>query len=181
MQEGFRPGRGTSRQISNVFSTLEEAHITDKDLYMLYIDFSSAFNTIGHAQLFEILNYMKYPAQIIKAIMAIYEKPTTVVATPYGNTDTIELKRGTIQGDTLSPLIFTIFIDPMLQWIYQESEGVTSELGQHEANHNGYADDLLIFARTMKDIQKALGIITRYAKYGDLEINVSKCALTATI
>ena len=50
-QEGFRPQRGTTRQIRYYLNAIETAHITNTDLYALYVDFSSAFNTIGHKQL----------------------------------------------------------------------------------------------------------------------------------
>ena len=180
-QEGFRPAMGTSRLLSYFLNTLEDAHITNKNLYILYVDFTSAFNTIGHRQLKFILEWMGYPEPIRRALERIYEHPTTVVKTEHGDTEEIALGRGTIQGDTLSPLVFLIFLDPLLQWIEKDSEGYRSELHDHVSTHGGYADDLVGLSTSLAGLKQLASKITEYAQWGDLDINVSKSAVTATV
>ena len=48
-QEGFRRGRGTSRQLQLVVNTLADAKMTQQAVFALYVDFSSAFNTRSFA------------------------------------------------------------------------------------------------------------------------------------
>ena len=43
-QEGFRKGKGTARQLELVTNFLVDAKMTRRDIYALYVDFSSAFN-----------------------------------------------------------------------------------------------------------------------------------------
>ena len=40
-----------------------------------------------------------------------------------GHTESIPLKRGTIQGDTLPPLLFLIYKEPLLQWLHGGRRG----------------------------------------------------------
>jgi len=47
-QEGFRKQKNTIRQLQNVMNIMSDAKISQQDLYLLYVDFSSAFNTIDH-------------------------------------------------------------------------------------------------------------------------------------
>ena len=47
-QEGFRKERNTVTQHQNLMNVLSDAKISNFDIYMLYVDFSSAFNTIDH-------------------------------------------------------------------------------------------------------------------------------------
>ena len=37
--------------------------------------------------------------------------------TPHGNTPTMPIYGGTLQGDTLSPFLFKIFMEPLLRWL----------------------------------------------------------------
>ena len=54
-QEGFRVERSTSRQLQLLFATLEDARFTNQDIYLLYIDFHNAFESLGHTRLLAII------------------------------------------------------------------------------------------------------------------------------
>jgi hypothetical protein len=77
------------------------------------------------------------------------------------NTPTIPIHRGTLQGDTLSPFLFTIFMEPLLIWLSIGSRGYKPK--QHpelpESIHmkydgHGYADDISITTRTLENLKK---------------------------
>ncbi len=51
VQEGFRKQKNTIRQLQNVMNIMSDAKRSQQDLYLLYVDFSSAFNTIDHDKL----------------------------------------------------------------------------------------------------------------------------------
>jgi hypothetical protein len=54
-QEGFRPQRNTSRQIQMIIASVEDARLTNKDIYITYIDFINAFGSINHARLLALM------------------------------------------------------------------------------------------------------------------------------
>ena len=60
-QEGFRRRRNTARQLFNVLNALEDSAHTRQDIYMLYVDFSSAFNTVDHDKLLRLMWRMGFP------------------------------------------------------------------------------------------------------------------------
>jgi hypothetical protein len=67
-QEGFRAKRSTSRQIQLLIAALEDARLTNQDIYILYIDFKNAFGSIDHARLLAILKDLGYPTDSINLI-----------------------------------------------------------------------------------------------------------------
>ena len=118
LQDGFRHGRGTMRQLHNLMNVLSDAKRSEQNLYMLYVDFSAAFNTIDHDRLLQIMYDLGFPTNAIQVIANLYTNATTCVKLPWGKTQPIFINRGTIQGDSLSPLLFLIFIEPMLRWLH---------------------------------------------------------------
>ena len=109
-QEGFNPQRNTTRQIQTIIATLENACLTNNDIYITYIDFRNAFGSIDHARLLALMKDLGYPRDAVELIGNIYTNSTTSFqGNHFGTTPPIHINRGTIQGDILSPYIFLIF------------------------------------------------------------------------
>ena len=60
-----------------------------------------------------------FPEDAIEAIAELYT--ITVIGLYIAETGPIKVEIGKIQGDTLSPLLFLIFIEPLLRWCVQEA------------------------------------------------------------
>src|SRR5450631_3805033 len=93
---------------------------------ILYIDFKNAFGSIDHARLLAIMKDLGYPTDSINLIGNIYSQSSTIfTGEHFGKTLPIPIQRGTIQGDTLSPYLFIIFLEPLLRWLQQGDNGYT--------------------------------------------------------
>ena len=58
VQAGFRKGRGTRDQIANICWILEKARGFQKNIYFCFIDYTKAFDCVGHNKLWKILQEM---------------------------------------------------------------------------------------------------------------------------
>ena len=58
VQVGFRKGRGTRDQISNIHSIIKKAIKFQKNIYFCFIDYAKAFDCVDHNKLWEILKEM---------------------------------------------------------------------------------------------------------------------------
>eukprot|EP00983_Pelagomonas_calceolata_P004512 146558-Pelagomonas_calceolata.AAC.1 len=96
----------------------EDANIFGKDIYALIVDFTSAFNTSDHDRMLWIMYDLGFPADAIDTAKNLYESATTQVRLPSGHsTGKIPVERGTIQGDTLSPSLFLLYMEPLFRWL----------------------------------------------------------------
>ena len=61
VQAGFRKGRGTRDQITNIHWIIEKAREFQKNIYFCFIDYAKAFNCVDHNKLWKILLEMGIP------------------------------------------------------------------------------------------------------------------------
>ena len=61
IQGGFREGRGTRDQITNIRWIIEKAREFQKNIYVCFIDYAKAFDYVDHNKLGEILQEMGIP------------------------------------------------------------------------------------------------------------------------
>ena len=58
VQAGFRKGRGTTDQIANICWIMEKAREFQKIIYLSFIDYAKAFDSVDHNKLWKILKKM---------------------------------------------------------------------------------------------------------------------------
>ena len=181
-QEGFRMKRNTIRQ--NLLNVLSDAKISNNDIYMLYVDFSSAFNTIDHDKLLCIMHDLGFTVDAIQAIRDLYTDATTRVKLPYDETDAINIDRGSIQGDTLSPFLFLVFIEPLLRWLHSGGRGYKygclkgSRHADYTTSALAYADDLAATTLRLEDLKLQARKIEAFTAWSGMKVNCAKCAVT---
>jgi hypothetical protein len=106
------------RKIYDSISThimYEDAKMSKTHIYMAYSDFKGAFGGMGHRILFQTMRDLGFSECYINTCKQLYKVSGTYYMTPHGDTPTIPIHRGTLQGVTLSPFLFTIFMEPLLQ------------------------------------------------------------------
>ena len=145
--EGFRLQRNTSRQIQMIIATLEDVRFTNKDIYLTYIDFRNAYSSIDHARLLALMEDLGYPLDVVEIIGNIYKDSiTSFTGNHFGTTPPIKISSATIQGDTLSPYLFIIFIEPLLRWLEKDNMGCHFNTFSFTCITTIYVDDLAIIS-----------------------------------
>ena len=188
-QEGFRAHRSTHRQILNLIHDIEDAALHKKDLYAAFFDFKSAFNMVDHDKLLCIMYDLGFPTDAIEVVKSIYEEATTRLTHNKGLGSFIQLIRGTIQGDTLSPLLFLIFIEPLHRWLKAGGRGyrqgcLTTQpalADQHNTGSLGYADDTTTLTNNPQDLQIQCDKVFKYSQWAGIPLNYTKCEVTAIL
>ena len=192
-QEGFRSQHSTSRHLQRLVHQLEDARSSRRDIYGMYLDLTSAFNTISHAHLFRIMQDLGFPPDAIATIRDIYSNVYTHIVLNRSTqlmTEPISVGRGTIQGDTLSPLIF---LEPLLRWLSVGGHGYTptcitaapSSTYSHPCiatqTSPTFADDLILISPCHLRLQCQFDKVLKYCQWAGLSLNAPKCAVTGIL
>ena len=61
VQEGFRKGRGTRDEITNIHWIIQKAREFQKNIYFCFIDYAKAFDCVDHNKLWKTLKEMGIP------------------------------------------------------------------------------------------------------------------------
>lgn len=72
----------------------------------IFVAFRKAFDSISRDPMFKILQLYGIRAKIFEAIKGLYRNTTVTIVSPYGETDSFQVKTGVLQGDTLDLLLF---------------------------------------------------------------------------
>ncbi|KAJ9516050.1 hypothetical protein QJQ45_024448, partial [Haematococcus lacustris] len=186
-QAGFRSHRDTTQQLQMLVMALEDAKLAKVDIYALLVDFTSAFNTTCQDKLLWIMHDLGFPTDATDAVRDLYTGATTRFNTPYGHTDPVPVDRGTIQGDSLSPFLFLIYIEPLLRWLqvgargYKFTSDTTDSAGRFTIGSIDYADDIAILCNSISNLRCQADKLSAYSDWGHLIISHSKTIATAAL
>ena len=88
-------------------------------------------------------------------------------------TDLFSCNKGMRQGDGLSPVLFSLFMNDLPQYFKQNKcPGVV--LGNQSLNCLMYADDLLVISPSPEGLQQLLDVIHKHAQDWKLKVNTKK-------
>ena len=153
-QAGFRGGRSCVDQIFVVRTIIEQSLEWNSSLYINFIDFEKAFDSVHHATLWDILRSYGFPAKIINILSSMYANNRCCVRHGGGHSDWFQVKSGVRQGCVISPLLFNIVMD----WVMKRAtadkpRGITWK-NFSQLEDEDFADDLALLSHAQKDMQE---------------------------
>ncbi len=134
-QVGFVPGQGIFTNIYRLFDRLMMRKNQGLRSYLIFIDFSNAYNSIYHSILFERLSPV-LDLNEIQFLKAMYQRYRVKIGD-----FSFHPVRGVAQGSIVSPALFNIYLEPLLL-------EVSKFLKNAHDDQFGYADDLLIMGNS---------------------------------
>ena len=106
VQAGFRKGRGTRDQISNICWIIGKARELQKNIYFYFTEYTNAFDYVDHNKLWKILKEMGIPDHLVCLLSNLYASQEATVRTRHGTTDWFQIGKGIHQGCILSSYLF---------------------------------------------------------------------------
>ena len=107
VQKGFTPGMtGTFEHTAQLVHLIRQAKKQQRSLIITLLDLKNAFGEVHHRLISAALRFHKIPEHFIDCIGDLYCNFHSFVVTKSYHTPFLPVKRGVLQGDCLSPLIF---------------------------------------------------------------------------
>ena len=176
-QGGVKNSYGTKTQLLINKSVFEDAFRKRRNLSMCYIDYAKAYDSVPHKWILEILTVYKISSVILNFLAHSMSMWHTNMFLYHENgvlsVDNIKIKRGIFQGDTLSPLLFIIAINPLSLLLNRKCTGYS--LGGLNVTHSLYMDDVKGYCSSYVNVKKMVLLIERFSHDIGMSFGLGKC------
>ena len=134
VQVGFRKDRGTRDKSANTYWIIKKAREFQKNIYFCFIDYVKAFDCVDHNELWKILKEMGIPDHLTCLLGNMYVGQEGTVIIGHG-TDCFQIGKGVRQGCILSPFLFNLYAEYIMQNIGLDEAQVGIKIAGRNINN----------------------------------------------
>ena len=150
-------------------------------IHSMQVDLNKAYNRVNRKKLWIKIEKMGIRGKLLLAIKSTYEMARDVIKIGNSASKPFHLTHGLRQGSVLSPLLFILYMDELLEELQANTKGAQVP----GARSNGVAalmfvDDLETFTSDTADMKKQHEIAARYALNNDAVISAEKSTITSS-
>lgn len=170
-QFGFKVNSSCGHAGLIVSETIKLNNKKNKKTLICAIDASKAFDKVNRKYLWLKLKSKVKPC-ILKSLISYYSDSMAIVQNDGENSNIFETSIGVKQGGPLSPRLFSMYVEDLIDEI--DNNGLGVKIENIEINIIMYADDILLVSSSYKNLQKLLKITEEYGKKWEIKFNPEK-------
>ena len=171
-----RKSRGTKDQLLIDKMVLRSCKRHLCGLGMTWIDYRKAYDLIPHTWLLKCMNTFGVASNMISLLensMNTWRTDLTSGKNVFGE---VRIKRGILQGDSLSPLLFVLALIP-LTLILREVKAGYDLREKVRINHLLFMDELKLYGKNENQIDTLVNTVRVFCDDIRIEFGISKCAI----
>ena len=176
-QAGFRKGYSTIDHIFTLVSMVKRKLNSRRGgkVYVAFVDYKKAFDTVDRDKLWETLEKLKTSSKMINMIKAIYSSVQSCVRWGAKFSEFFPCSLGVKQGCLLSPLMFSLFISEVADFVRENGKhGIQLIPGFEEIFLLLFADDIVLISSTPSGLQNQIDNLEKASKSLGLTVNLDK-------
>ncbi|MEG2848334.1 MAG: reverse transcriptase family protein [Bacilli bacterium] len=141
-----------------------------------WLDIKKAYDSVNHEMLAECMKKLGIPDQITNYVKSNMEKWKVMINFNKEEIGTIKIKKGILQGDSLSPTLFTLVMEPLSRHLNKLKEKilVSEKYSNMEVNHLFFMDDIKLIANNKEELDIIWKQTINYLDSIKLEVNKEK-------
>ena len=143
--------------------------------FTAFVDIRKAYPTAFRPAMLAKLKNAGVGGHLFRAVGATYQNVQGSIVVGDDVSAPYSVEQGVREGSTLSPTLYSVFINDLLQKIQATGEGVAiADDPACRIAVLGYADDLVLVSHTAGGLQKMLDIVAEHAMVNFYQISQSK-------
>uniref|UniRef100_A0A8C5LLZ2 Reverse transcriptase domain-containing protein n=1 Tax=Leptobrachium leishanense TaxID=445787 RepID=A0A8C5LLZ2_9ANUR len=174
-QVGFIPGREARDATARAIGAVAYAKQTGEGVILLSMDAEKAFDRVSWPFLFQVLRRMGLPDIFLDQVQALYTNPSARIRVNGVLSAPIPIYNGTRQGCPLSPLLFALYLEPLLEAV-RSTDSITGIQGASRSHVvSAYADDLLFMLTNAETALPAVRkVLSAFGEVAGFRVNMDK-------
>ena len=171
-QNGFRRERNTVDHLSSITSIIETRKLRKLSTFAAFIDFKKAYDSVNRFLLFKKLEGLGISSKMIRALRSLYNNVQSCIKLNGFLSGWFSVNNGLKQGCVISPLLFNIFINDLIDAVKKLNVGI--DIGNEKICILLYADDVVFLSENENDLQKILNTLECWCCNNDINVNLEK-------
>ena len=168
------PGRLMSDNITLVRHVLDVSSSLAMDTGLISIDQEKAFDRVEHQYLWHTLNAFGFSPGFIAKIRVLYRDIASILKVNGGLAAPFNVQRGVRQGCSLSGMLYSLAIEPLLHKLRNELLGVYFPGCASAVKLSAYADDVVIVLNKQADINTLVANVSVFNHISSAKVNWAK-------
>ena len=182
-QAGFRKNYSTTDHIFTLKHIIDLFCLKKKRLFCTFIDYSKAFDTVWRDALWYKMAKVGIKGKFMTIVKNMYESVKSCVFMNGMKSESFISLVGVRQGENLSPLLFSLFINDLEDYLLCNG---CQPISFHDTSIDSYlqlmvllyADDTIAMSNTKEGLQKAIDQMCGFCQKWKLKINSEKTKVT---
>ena len=172
-QTAYRRGVSCAEAIFSTLEVLSMYAQRSEKVYVCFYDLQKAFDSVQYPVLLRRLYDTGINGRAWRLLKSWYTSPKGMVRVNGSLSTMFTLERGVLQGSVLSPVLFSLIMDPLLQSI--QSKGLGPFIGNTFAGAFIHADDIRTISSSQATLQEQVNTVSKFALENGLTLNPTKC------